>query len=708
MGAGGLGHYVGKKFVSHASCICGKNIIFVFILLFHSKMGRYWKKKTVRVRKTDAQVTAALLEIERGISIREVASSMGFSKSALQRYWIKRKQFNTIDEFQTHRNFVPNQVFDHEQEMMLESYLIKSSEMFYGLTNEQARKVAYQYALAVKSDNIPKTWYQEQMAGREWLVGFMSRHNSLTLRKPESTSLGRAACFNQANLDQFYDNLRKVYQQFGFLQQDVWNVDETGVTTVHVQPKVIAQRGAKQVGQIASAERGRLVTVCCFINALGNTVPPAFIYPLKTFKEEKFVGYPPGSLGLAHPSGWMTHDNFLNVMKHFIKHVKCSKDKPVLLLLDNHETHLNINVIQEAKNNGVVLLSFPPHCSHRLQPLDVSVYGPFKASYNRACQDFMVRPENVGKPINIYHIPQLVTIAYNKAFTRQNVVSGFEKTGIWPFNSQVFTDVDVRPATVTDRPLEKGSDPALKAPVGATQEPTSSSENPIPPSVAGSSLPSTSTPSKSNTRDPQRVEHCSPEDVCPYPKAAPRQESKKGRKPGKTQILTSTPVKNEIELAAVEKRNKEENKTSKKDKLKIAEKTRSVKRKLPQLEESSEEEILSLHDSDSSSGWTELEDFDEEEPIVEGCHVVVKIHGERNDSARNYVCKILELKKSGYNVKFLKKNGLTSRFINTDEVAFVPENDIVGRLPKPRVDFRSRFKDMLYFDEDLTSYSLFA
>uniref|UniRef100_T1I899 Uncharacterized protein n=2 Tax=Rhodnius prolixus TaxID=13249 RepID=T1I899_RHOPR len=196
-------------------------------------MGRFWEKKTERIRKSEAQIKAALEEIERGRSIREVASLLGFSKSSLQRYWDKRKQFATIAGFQSQRNFVPKQVFTTEQETMLENYLVKSSEMFYGLTNEQTRKVAYQYAVAVKSGNIPETWHTDEIAGREWLVGFMSRHKKLTLRKPESTSLGRAACFNQANLDAFYNNLREVYQQHSFLPQDIWNVDETGVTTLH-------------------------------------------------------------------------------------------------------------------------------------------------------------------------------------------------------------------------------------------------------------------------------------------------------------------------------------------------------------------------------------------------------------------------------------------------------------------------------------------
>jgi hypothetical protein len=62
--------------------------------------------------------------------------------------------------------------------------------------------------------------------------------------------------------------------------------------------------------------------------------------------------------------------------------VKCSKSNPVLLFLDNHSSHLDYQAVSVAKENGIILLTFPPHCSHALQPLDVSVFGPFK----RACK----------------------------------------------------------------------------------------------------------------------------------------------------------------------------------------------------------------------------------------------------------------------------------------------------------------------------------
>ena len=63
----------------------------------------------------------------------------------------------------------------------------------------------------------------------------------------------------------------------------------------------------------------------------------------------------------------MTEENFPKFLKHFHDHVRCSKEAPVPILLDNHSSHLAIATLDYAKENGIVMLSFPPHCSYKLR-----------------------------------------------------------------------------------------------------------------------------------------------------------------------------------------------------------------------------------------------------------------------------------------------------------------------------------------------------
>lgn len=56
----------------------------------------------------------------------------------------------------------------------------------------------------------------------------------------------------------------------------------------------------------------------------------------------------------------------------------CGRARPVILLMDNHDSHISIPLIEEARANGIVLVGFPGHTTHILQPLDVHVIGPLK------------------------------------------------------------------------------------------------------------------------------------------------------------------------------------------------------------------------------------------------------------------------------------------------------------------------------------------
>ncbi|KAG5859444.1 hypothetical protein JTB14_032828 [Gonioctena quinquepunctata] len=135
-------------------------------------------------------------------------------------------------------------------------------------------------------------------------------------------------------------------------------------------------------------------------------------------------------------------------MHHFLNHVKPTGtgDLPVLLIMDNHESHVSFDSIKLAKRNNVVLLTLPPHTSHRLQPLDRGVYGPLKQYHSNECQKWLLRYP--GKMITIYEIAELLGEAYPLAFCPKSIISAFKSTGIYPYNENVFSDDDSLAASV--------------------------------------------------------------------------------------------------------------------------------------------------------------------------------------------------------------------------------------------------------------------
>ncbi|XP_045198321.2 uncharacterized protein LOC123552643 [Mercenaria mercenaria] len=302
---------------------------------------------------------------------------------------------------------------------------------------------------------MPASWSEKEIAGTDWFSSFLKRHSKLSLRTPEATSIASATAFNKTNVSEFFTKLAEVMDRHMFDACSIWNVDETGVVTVVKLKNGVAVTGVKQIGSLTSSGREQLVTLCVAVSASGNTVPRFLVYPRVNLRDHFPTGAPTDSEGTAPLSGWMTKDNFLLFLKNCVQHVKSTKDRPVLILLDNHYSHLSLDALEYAKENGIVMLSFPPHCSHRLQPLDLSVFGPLKRKLS-VSQSKWLR-NHPGKPVSIYDIAGILCEPWKETLTMSNICSGFQKVGIVPFNRNIFTDEDFMPADVADRPLEAGS-----------------------------------------------------------------------------------------------------------------------------------------------------------------------------------------------------------------------------------------------------------
>lgn len=166
------------------------------------------------------------------------------------------------------------------------------------------------------------------------------------------------------------------------------------------------------MAKVVTAERGKNVTIVCGVSAIGTYIQPFFIFPRKRLRPEFLIGAPTGSNAIAHESGWMTTDNCLHYLNHFVKYVKPSENNKILLILDNHASHCSLEAITFCREHYITILGFPHHTTHRLQPLDVSIFWLIKTFYSQACENVMVN--HPGSVISEAHIPTLFGEAYVK------------------------------------------------------------------------------------------------------------------------------------------------------------------------------------------------------------------------------------------------------------------------------------------------------
>lgn len=106
-------------------------------------------------------------------------------------------------------------------------------------------------------------------------------------------------------------------------------------------------------------------------------------------------------------------------------------------VIRRHSTHYTYNVIQKARQENIHLFVLPPHSSHALQPLDVSVFSPFKQALNTAIHKFM--HTNPTRTLTREELPRMICSAFKSAMTPGTIMTGFRKAGIFPYNSSAPT-----------------------------------------------------------------------------------------------------------------------------------------------------------------------------------------------------------------------------------------------------------------------------
>ena len=199
---------------------------------------------------------------------------------------------------------------------------------------------------------------------------------------------------------------------------------------------------------MTSGEKDKTVTVICATNAVGTYVPSMFIFPRKRMVESLMHNAPTGALGHCTESGWTDEQSFLKWLKHFTTTAKPSKEEKHVIILDGHHSHKTLEAVEYAQLNGIELLTLPPHCTHRMQPLDRAFFKPLKNAYNAAADTWLIA--NYGKRISFYDVAEIFATAYNKTATVEKSVNGFRACRLWPYNDAVFSDEDFAAADALD------------------------------------------------------------------------------------------------------------------------------------------------------------------------------------------------------------------------------------------------------------------
>jgi len=384
--------------------------------------------QTKRKQWSEESMTAALDEFKKGKhSINKIAVLYGVPKSTLHDRISGRVEHGTKSG--------PRPYLDAEEERQLANHLVKVAKLGYGKTRKEVKMIAENVAKdkgVLRCTRISDGWWKS----------FLHRQQCLSLRRADSTAHIRMDSVNNQSIQQYYDLLEEtmVTHNIKKCPHQIYNMDETGMPLTPRTPNIVTHSGQKKVRYRTSGKKEQITVIAC-ANAAGQAIPPMIIFEGKYLNHEWTIGEVPGTKYGMSEKGWTDQELFMYWLKHFLDHAVPAR--PLLLLLDGHSSHFELSSIQLAEEEGVIILCLPPHTTHESQPLDCGVFGPLKKQWTQVCHDF--QQENKGAVISKYSFSSLFSKAWLQALSVCNIVAGFRKCGVYPFNRNAIEIIDNDP-----------------------------------------------------------------------------------------------------------------------------------------------------------------------------------------------------------------------------------------------------------------------
>ena len=157
-----------------------------------------------------------------------------------------------------------------QEEKDLANHLVLSAKVGYGKTRRDVMNLVETYVNSQRSkkqdNNNQRSKKQdnpkEVTVSNGWWFKFKMRNPSLSLRSGDSTAGIRMDAVNSENINEYFDLLEGVFQEYGFSEhpEAIYNMDETGMPLEPRPPKVITKRGC---GWLWQCHRPRHPTICC-------------------------------------------------------------------------------------------------------------------------------------------------------------------------------------------------------------------------------------------------------------------------------------------------------------------------------------------------------------------------------------------------------------------------------------------------------------
>eukprot|EP00736_Rhodelphis_marinus_P007766 Rmarinus@m.8802 len=308
-----------------------------------------------------------------------------------------------------------------------------------------SREEVKEQARRIHSTSLGQELSVSCFSSSRWFLRLLRDNPEIGRRRPEQLEEDRQEGANPVRLRDAMQEWKLLLELAQPPPEHTWNADETMLIVQFRKKKAVITNKSRRHAYTVGDDKQVVTTMLACGAADGFLMPPTFIFARKTLPRE--YEFPEGVTIRNTPSGWISGDLFAEWFEQFHAVAvsrKVDPDKPIVLIVDGHSSHVTEEMKSAARARGVLVWVLPSHTSHLTQPLDNGFFKAFKESI-REWADSKRRDPRVR--LTRYDLPRAYHY-FRRDFDRfQCIADGFRVTGLMPFDEEKLLKNAVEPMT---------------------------------------------------------------------------------------------------------------------------------------------------------------------------------------------------------------------------------------------------------------------
>ena len=295
-----------------------------------------------------------------------------------------------------------------------------------------------------------------------WANRMISSHKDFKLARPRVVDKDRSEGCRDTNIKAWFELWDEKIIPLGVHPAMLANFDETMIESHPNSRTRVVSFSDKKSSVVVTDVGLPHITLGVTIFADGTRCDHLLIYPMQTVPKEArganslmFTGY---SIS-GQESGWITIELFeqhcrQTIIPAFLEkrrrlELKGMTNVAGVFVVDGHSSRMNSALMREFSDNNILVPVLPAHTSHVLQPLDLAVFGSFKAGLTQG--DSALRKMTL--PDRRYKLLEKSISELHKALNPITIRKSFERSGLYPFDPSTPLQHPCVLITLDDKPL---------------------------------------------------------------------------------------------------------------------------------------------------------------------------------------------------------------------------------------------------------------